>query len=234
MGDTRNALASGLPGMDGTTALWDDIAAMSTGELVRRFRFSVGHFDPRVFEMGDEMLDRAWLPEAGVGRWPIRVLLGHLADAELVWAARVRKAVAEPGSVLTAWDEDAPIDAGLYAPPSEDRDHPTSPNTTPPAIGAFVASLYTVRQWVGEWLGGLEDAAWDLRALHPERGELSVRTIVELMTWHVEHHAGFLNLKVEKLLGPRPVEEACEPGGCGKHDCACVGHGEASEPGAGG
>ncbi|MFT5422529.1 MAG: hypothetical protein ACI89L_000294 [Phycisphaerales bacterium] len=229
MSDAHNALASGLPGMDGTTSLWDDIAGMETAELVRRFRFSVGHFDPRVFEMGDEMLDRAWLPEAGVGRWPIRVLLGHLADSELVWAARVRKAVAEPGSVLALWDEHAPIDSGLYSPPSEDPEHPTSPNGAPPAIGAFVASLYTIRQWVGEWLGSLDEAAWALRALHPERGELSVRAIVELMTWHVEHHAGYLNLKVEKLIGPRPVEDSCDHeggGGCGKTDCACEASGQ--------
>lgn len=216
-------LADGLPGMDGTTALWDDIASMDTDELVRRFRFSVGHFDPRVFEMDDAMLDQAWLPEAGVGRWPIRVLLGHLADAELVWAARVRKCVAEPGSVLTDWDEHAPIDSGLYAPPHEGgQDHVTL-NQAPPPVGAFVASIYTVRQWVGEWLGALSPEAWDLRALHPERGELTLAGIVRLMTWHVEHHAGYLNLKVEKHLGPRPVDGACEPGGCGKHDCACVG-----------
>ena len=30
-----------------------------------------------------------------VGRWPIRVLLGHLADAELVFVHRMRRAVGE-------------------------------------------------------------------------------------------------------------------------------------------
>lgn len=220
MSDTQDVAASRVVGIDGTTGLWDDIVSSDTSELVRRFRFSVGHFDPRVFEMDDEMLDRAWLPDAGVGRWPIRVLLGHLSDVDLVQVVRVRKAISEPGSLIEDWDEDAPIHSGLYNPPGEG-----SVNGAPPPIGAFVASLYTLRQWIGEWLGGLDESAWSCMVLHPQRGELSVRELVRYMAWHVEHHSAYLNLKVEKLLGPRPVDEACEPGGCGKSDCACVGPG---------
>jgi len=223
MQDDRIDVADGYVGMDGTTALWDDIAAMDREELVRRFRFSVGHFDPRVFEMDDAMLDQAWLPEAGVGRWPIRVLLGHLADAELVQAARVRKCVAEPGSIVADWDDQAGIAAGLYDPPGEG-----TANGAPPPIGAFVASVYTTRQWLGEWLGALDGSVWGNGVLHEQRGELTLDGLVRFHTWHLEHHAAYLNLKVEKLLGPRPVDEACEPGGCGKHDCACVGDADES------
>jgi hypothetical protein len=211
-------LGKGLIGRDGTTGLWDQIAAMPRAELVRRYRFSVGHFDERVFDLADEQLDQAFLPEAGVGRWPVRVLLGHLADAEVVYVHRLRRAVAEPGAVLALWDEDAFIDSGLYAAAGE------GPTTAPAPIGAFVASMYTLRQWTGEWLGSLSDEAWSRSVLHPEAGELSVHALAVRNVWHLEHHAAFLNAKVEKFLGPKPAAE----GGC------CGGTGGCGSGGGGG
>ncbi len=213
--DPREAMAGGLSGHDGTTALWDELAGLGRADLVRRYRASVACFDDRVFELTDAQLDQAWAPEAGVGVWPIRVLLGHLADAELVWAQRIRRAAAEPGSVLSVWDEHAWIDAGMYG---ADPSGATSPNGVAAPVGAFVAAVYTLRQWVGEWLSGLNDDVWSRRVMHPERGPLGMAGLVTLNTWHVEHHGWYLNAKIVKLLGER---EACEPAGCANPACAC-------------
>lgn len=221
------SIADALLGRDGTPEHARQIAAMPAGELVRRYRFSVGAFDHRLFDLSDEQLDQAWLEEVGVGRWPVRTLLGHLADAEVVFTHRLRRAVAEPGSVLSEWDELAFVDAGIYEARSADHNPGVDvPNTVAPPVGAFVGAIYTQRQWVGEWLGNLTDRAWDRRVLHPQRGELSVRDLAVVNTWHLEHHAWFLNAKIEKFLGPRPEPEACEthagkPGGCGA-GCACA------------
>lgn len=220
-------IAETLLGRDGTPDHALQIARMPTPELVRRYRFSVGAFDHRIFDLDDAQLDQAWLEEVGVGRWPARTLLGHLADAEVVFTHRIRKAVAEPGSVLSDWDEHAFVDAGLYDAPAPDTQ---TPNTEAPPVGAFVGAIYTQRQWVGEWLGKLADDAWTRSVLHPQRGELTLRDLAVINTWHLEHHAWFLNAKAERFLGPRPEPEACEthagkPGGCGS-GCAC-----ASQPG---
>ncbi len=209
-----------LTGFDGTTGLWDQLAGLGAGDLVRRYRASVACFDDRVFELGDEPLDQAWAAEAGVGVWPIRVLLGHLADAELFQSWRIRRVVAEPGSVLTTWDEDSWINAGLYA----GVDAPGGVNTVPPPVGAFVASMYTSRQWVGEWLGALQPRVWDLAVLHPEWGSVTLRDLVVLSAWHLEHHAWYLNAKIVRLLGER---EACEPSACANPACACGPKGDA-------
>jgi len=212
---TQHSASAPIVGFDGSTALWTSIAAMDSRELVRRYRYSVGHFDERVFELSDEQLDTAFTPEAGVGRWPARVLLGHLADAELVYAHRIRRAVAEPGAMLALWDEHAFIDAGLYAGAGEGN----ALNGAPPPIGAFVGAIWTMRQWVGEWLGKLDDGAWSRTVMHPERGELSVRDMAISNTWHLENHAYWLNAKIERFLGPRPG--GCGPQGCGSTGCAC-------------
>lgn len=208
--------AAGPVGADGTTALYDQIAAMEIPELVRRYRASVAVVDPRVFALSDEQLDQAFLPEAGCGRWPVRVLLGHLADAETVLTHRIRRAIAQPGAAIEYWDEDAFIDAGMYAGGGE-RD----PASVPPPVGAFVGTVYTIRQWMGEWLASLRPEAWTRSVLHPDTGPMSVRDIVDYQTWHLEHHAGFLAAKVTRFLGEMPAG-GCAPGGCGHAGCACV------------
>ncbi|MBX3357468.1 MAG: DinB family protein [Phycisphaeraceae bacterium] len=175
----------------------DQVMALSQPELVARFGAGVEAFDRRVFELDDAGLDTAFLPSAGVGRWPCRVLLGHLADAELSFVQRLRRIVAEDGPVLEAWDENAFIDrAVMYGTPQTGSRFP---------IGAFVATVHTLRKWTHEWLAGLPPEAWARTGMHTVRGEMTFRTVLEYDVWHLEHHAWYLNRKVERLLGPGAV-----------------------------
>lgn len=118
----------------------------------------------------------------------MRVLLGHIADAELVFSHRMRRAVAEDHPVLAVFDENALIDSGMYH-------GPACP------MAGFVAVTHTLRTWTAEWMRTLTDAQWARTALHPERGELSVRMIANYATWHLEHHGWFLQRKLVRLLG---------------------------------
>jgi hypothetical protein len=185
------------------------------GELIARYRQGLSGFDPRLFELSDEQMDMAFLPDAGVGRWPIRVLVGHIADAELAYTHRMRRAAAEDNPVLSGWDIDAFIDAGLYA----DGRQP---------VAGFVAVIHTLRRWTSEWLHTLSDDQWERRALHPERGPESIRHMLALATWHLEHHGRYLNAKICRLLGPAPAADPADSkgarpaGGCGA-GCGCVG-----------
>lgn len=165
---------------------------LSAADLIARLRVGVDWFDPRVGELTNEQLDTAFLPEGGVGRMPCRVLIGHLADAELLMVHRMRRVASEEGLVIQPWDQNATIDAGFYGDAAGGSRHP---------IGAFVAVIHTLRQWAGVWLGTLSPAQWEKRALHPEYGELTVRRIAEQDAYHLEHHAWYLNRKVRKLLG---------------------------------
>ena len=72
-----------------------ELAKLEIPELLARYGTGVENFDRRVFELSDDQLDMAFLPDAGVGRWPVRVLLGHLADAELMQTARIRRAIVQ-------------------------------------------------------------------------------------------------------------------------------------------
>ena len=169
--------------------------AMSRKELIGLFRVGVERFDRRVFELNDEQLDRVFDPETGAGMWAVRVLLGHLADAEVINTHRLRKAFAEDGPVIDAWGPDEYIDSGLYGVVARDGEPVRQP------IGGFVATIHTLRAWMGEWLEGLPPPAWDRRAMHTVRGEFTFRELLGLSTWHLENHAWFLNRKVELILG---------------------------------
>ncbi len=186
----------------GPKAQLPDFLAMSALDLLARYSLSIEQFDRRVVQLKDDQLDMAFLPDAGVGSWPVRVLLGHLADAELAFVFRMRLVVAEDHPVFTPWDENAFIDNDLYG-------------ITPGApagvggvvgsrlsIGGPIAAIHTLRKWHAEWLRSLRPEQWERTGLHPQRGEQSVRTILAYDTWHLENHAWFLNAKVEKFLGP--------------------------------
>ena len=164
--------------------------ALPRAAAVDRYAIGVENLDRRLFELNDAELDTAFFPEAGVGRWPARVLLGHLADAELAQVHRMRRTVAEEHPLLAVWDEQAFIDAGLYNGPA----YP---------VGAFVAAVHTLRKWTAQWMATLADAQWERKALHPERGEQTVWTMAAYLSWHLEHHAWFLNRKVDLLLRKR-------------------------------
>ena len=55
------------------------------------------------FELKDDELARTYAP----GKWSVRYLLHHLADAEAVLYDRIRRVISEPRQVLWVFDENA-------------------------------------------------------------------------------------------------------------------------------
>lgn len=161
--------------------------ARPVDRLIPAYRSGVEQIDRRVLQLDTKQADTFFLPEASVGRWSCRVLLGHVADAELAYTHRMRRIAAEEHPVLACWDENAFVDAGLYS-------HQP--------IAGSVALVHTLRLWTGEWLETLPPSAWERSALHPEFGSLTLHDVLATAVWHIEHHARFLVLKLDRLLGP--------------------------------
>lgn len=186
---------------------------MGLVELLNAYRRGVEAIPPATLEMADEQLDRMFDGSDGLGEWSVRQLLGHVMDAEVMNWMRMRKAYAEEGAVFPDWDEHAYLDSGLYGPSRESPER----SGQPPA--AFVAMMHTTRQVAANWLGRLEESDWDRAGLHPRRGALTIRKILELTTWHMDHHAWFLRNKLRALGVPCG---AAVGGGCGP-SCGCAG-----------
>lgn len=155
-------------------------------QLVARYRHGPNHFHASILQVPDEALDTFFRPEAGVGRWSVRAVIGHLADVELLMTLRLRRMIAEPQPVLGGFDEHAYLDADMYRGPNK-------------PIAGFLATIVALRSWCGEWLATLDAPERDRRAMHPEAGEIRFLDHLAYHTWHLEHHARFVHLKLRRL-----------------------------------
>jgi DinB superfamily len=119
-----------------------------------------------------------FIPEAG--KWSIRQIVAHLADSEIVATMRLRQLIAEEHPKLEAWDENAWANKLDYA-----RRKPSQ-------------SLETFRRIRGEnydLLKDLPELTFDRAGLHSQRGEMTLRQLLQLIAEHAENHAAQLRAR---------------------------------------
>jgi hypothetical protein len=126
--------------------------------------------------------DLRWTPAPG--RWSIVQILSHLADAEIVFAYRVRMMLSAPATPIQAYDQDAWVSAQ-----HAERSDPQA------ALDLFTA----VRASMVRLLQGLTDVELDRFGLHAERGRESIRDLMRLVTGHDRNHLA----QVERLIHER-------------------------------
>jgi hypothetical protein len=113
------------------------------------------------------------------GKWSVRDILCHLADCEVVFAFRLRQALAEEHHVIQPFDQDNwAATYGAY--------------DARMALAAFSA----VRQWNLAFIGGLKPGDWKKSLNHPERGDMTLQVVVDTMAGHDLNHLR----QVEALL----------------------------------
>lgn len=105
------------------------------------------------------------------GAWTARQILAHLADTEIVFAMRLRQAVAEENHVIQPFDQDA------WA-----RGYAAADVET--ALAVFSA----VRTWNVQFIAAQPEGMFAKSLSHPERGAMTFRTLVETMAGHDRNH----------------------------------------------
>ena len=116
-----------------------------------------------------ETLARSYAP----GKWTGLELLAHLGDTELVFAYRFLKVIAEPGTPIVPFDQDAwvsRLDGGKR----------------PAALS--MTMIRTARAVVAHHLNALPQERLQAEALHPEKGPMTPTAMAELMVRHSAHH----------------------------------------------
>ncbi|HLH15960.1 MAG TPA: DinB family protein [Bryobacteraceae bacterium] len=108
------------------------------------------------------------------GKWSIRQIVAHLADAEMVGAHRFRQVIAEDNPTLVAFDQDAWTRNLDYA-----RRKPKQ----------SLESFRRVRAENYELLKELPPEAFDRAGNHTERGRVTLRELLEGYAGHAESHA---------------------------------------------
>jgi hypothetical protein len=105
------------------------------------------------------------------GKWSVRDILSHFADSELVFAFRLRQALAEDHHVIQPFDQDR------WAVTYKNCDARTA-----------LATFSVVRQWNLAWIAGLKPEDFDKTLNHPERGDMTLQVVVETMAGHDLNH----------------------------------------------
>ncbi len=114
-----------------------------------------------------------WDFKPGPERWSIREILVHITDSEANSYIRCRRAVAEPGAAVMAYDEDQWARGLGYA----DQD--------PKAALALFKHL---RRMTYALIRGLPDAVWSNTIDHPENGVMTLDDWLVVYANHVSEH----------------------------------------------
>ena len=113
------------------------------------------------------------------GKWSVREVFCHLADCEVVFAFRLRQAVAEEHHVIQPFDQD------LWA-----RSYASYDAST--ALETFT----TTRHWNSVFLSALPPETFKKTLRHPERGDMTFRVLVETIAGHDLNHVK----QIERIL----------------------------------
>jgi hypothetical protein len=105
------------------------------------------------------------------GKWSPLEILCHLADCEIVFSYRLRQALAENHHVIQPFDQE------LWARNYAGYD-----------AQAAMMTFSCVRQWNLMLLRSVPAEAMSKRLLHPERGEMTFRELLETIAGHDLNH----------------------------------------------
>jgi uncharacterized damage-inducible protein DinB len=105
------------------------------------------------------------------GKWSIREIVAHLADCELVFSFRLRQALAEEHAIIQ------PFDQGIWAQRYAAYD-----------LASGLALFTAARNWNLKFLTTLNKVDRHRPTTHPERGTMTLWTIVETMAGHDINH----------------------------------------------
>lgn len=140
---------------------------LGTRDPVEVISSTVGEIENIAARIGSANMSRKPAPD----KWSAREILCHLADCEVVFAFRLRQAVAEDGHVIQPFDQEK------WAKQYD-------------AFGApeALAVFESVRGWNITFIRSLPKEAFDRTLTHPERGDMTLRTVVETMGGHDRNH----------------------------------------------
>jgi len=126
------------------------------------------------------------------GKWSIREIALHLTDSELVGVGRIRLTFAQPGAAYYVYDENIWARAHAYQ------------EADAPAVERPVSLFQSLRAATLPLSAAATSVQWRHAGLHPERGTVTLRNLLELYADHSERHLEQI-LECRRRIGA-PVE----------------------------
>ena len=123
----------------------------------------------KYFELSAEDLEKRYAP----GKWTVKELLNHIVDAETVLYDRVKRVIAEPKSVIWAFEQEAWCQALDY-------------KTFPLKINKTI--FLSVRAGVEYLVQQHYEKHGDKEFIHSETGLRTLKDEFDKIAWHNQHH----------------------------------------------
>ncbi len=120
----------------------------------------------------------------GPGAWSIRELVIHVLDSDLVVHDRMRRIAGMHKPLLLAYDENAYIEVLPY-------------NALD--LNLVCDVFESTRRLMAQMLRALPDEAFAREGVHNEVGIVTLGKLVDMYSWHLEHHMEFARKKRERM-----------------------------------
>ncbi len=160
----------------------DAYRGISTGDLLTVYKAGPTRLGGILAGLTDEELKARPRED----KWSIQEIAMHIADAEIMGAARLRQALAEPGASFALYNQDAWTRALGY----QSRDRKALEN----AVRLFSA----LRTGSTLLLETAKEQDWTKWGNHADWGPLTVRQLLELYADHGERH-------IEQIVAARAL-----------------------------
>jgi len=145
---------------------------MNKATVLRDLRRSLDHILP-FFDWDPAQLSRTY----AAGKWTARQILAHLVDSELVFQARARFILSEPGCAITPFDQDRWARTLVY------------PQRSVPLMRRLFAAT---RDSLIELVDLLPEAIFGREGSHPQHPSYRAWDVVTKAATHTMHHYGQL------------------------------------------
>lgn len=127
--------------------------------------------------MTAEQVDATPVP----GKWSTRQIICHIADFEPVYATRMKRVIAE--------SEPPPLAGGFHQQFAEHLAYDQRD------IDEELQMIEVTRSQMARILRRVPDEAFEKTGVHSVDGPISLQALLERITNHIPHHAGFIREK---------------------------------------
>jgi hypothetical protein len=165
---------------------------LTPDERRRKIESYAAGFD-ELMQVLDEIPKAMWMFKPSPVDWSIHEVIIHLADSESNSMVRFRRPVAEPGSSVMAYDQDAWTDSLYYALQSTDT---------------ALATLKAVRQSTSEMLRLFPESVWSNVIQHPENGTMTLDDVLLLYEAHIPGHIRQIRENYDRWLAQQSAKGA--------------------------
>jgi uncharacterized damage-inducible protein DinB len=148
-----------------------------TAEMREKFIETIEKLPPNlrdaVENLSDEQLETAYRP-AG---WTVRQVVHHIADSHLNSFCRFKLGLSENAPTIKTYDE------AMWAETADAKEAPIESSLS------IIDGLHA--RWT-RLLKSMSDDDFERKINHPERGEMTLGTLLALYDWHSRHHTAHI------------------------------------------